>query len=170
MESPLPLTKMLKFNLPFRVLAILACTVIASVARESATVAPEQPAKDKAVGYDNKIKVSPLLISSTTADGAPIVYPKTDNPEVRILMIDIPPGTETGWHKHPMPCYGYIVSGSITVELENGTKNKFEAGQALAEVVNTLHNGKNTGTETTRILMVVTGAKDVPSAVAIPKP
>ena len=136
------------------------------VAQPTAPAATEATPKQ----YDKAIKVEPLLITSTTASGAPIVYPKTDNPEVRILMIDVPAGAETGWHKHPSPCYGYVLSGSITVELEDGTKNTFSAGQALAEVVNTLHNGKNTGTEPTRLLMVVTGEKGTPTAVATPKP
>jgi hypothetical protein len=41
----------------------------------------------------------------------------------------------------------------------------FNAGQALAEIVNTLHNGKNTGTEPVKLVLFVTGEKDVPFTV-----
>lgn len=138
-------------------LAFLTSTAVLAQARE-----PVDPGA--ANHYKKGITVSPLLVTSTTADGAPIVYPETDTPEVRVLLIEVPPGAETGWHIHPMPCYGYILSGSITVELEDGTRHTFRKGEALAEIVNTPHNGKNTGTEPTRILMTVVGSKGVPVA------
>ncbi len=135
--------------------ALLTSTAVLTQAREPVKTGAEND-------YNKGITVSPLLVTSTTADGAPIVYPETDTPEVRVLLIEVPPGAETGWHTHPMPCYGYILSGSITVELADGTKHTFTKGQALAEIVNTAHNGKNTGTEPTRILMTVISSKGVP--------
>jgi len=112
--------------------------------------------------YSQDIKVTPVLTTSTTPDGKPIVYPQTENPEVRIILVEIPPGKETGWHIHPMPCYGYILSGSVTVTTEDGKSATYTEGQGLAELVNVPHIGKNNGTEPTRILMVVTGEKGVP--------
>lgn len=113
--------------------------------------------------YPQAVVVQSVLQTGTTASGQPIVYPKTDSPEVRILMVDIPPGTETGWHRHPMPCYAYVLSGSVTVELKNGTNYTFHAGEGFAETVGTLHNGKNTGKEPVKLVMTVTGAKGVPT-------
>lgn len=160
-----PSSNLLKTS--FGVAVLLIGTWSTALTREPAT----QPASPSTAPkqYDQAIKVEPLLVSSTTANGAPIVYPKTDNPEVRILHIEVPPGAETGWHIHPTPCYGYILSGSLTVELEDGTKMTYKAGQALAEVVNTRHNGKNTGTEPAKLIMVVTGEKGSPNAIAEPK-
>jgi quercetin dioxygenase-like cupin family protein len=113
--------------------------------------------------YGKAIAVQTLLQTGTTASGQPIVYPKTDKPEVRMLLVEIPPGTETGWHRHPMPCYAYILSGNVTVELENGKSYTFHAGEGFAETVGTLHNGKNPGKEPVKILMTVTGEKAVPT-------
>jgi len=113
--------------------------------------------------YTKTITVASLLATGTTASGQPIVYPKTDAPEVRTLLVEIPAGAETGWHRHPMPAYAYMLSGSVTVELENGTRYTFHAGEAFAETVGVLHNGKNTGTEPARILMTVTSQKGVPT-------
>lgn len=85
-----------------------------------------------------------------------------------MLLVELPPGAETGWHTHPMPCCAYILSGQITVEVRDrkghSTKHTYRAGQAIAETVNTLHNGKNTGKTPVRILMTVVGVKDVPVA------
>ena len=86
----------------------------------------------------------------------------TDKPQVTMLLVEIPPGAETGWHKHPVPCYAYILSGSVTVEIENGKTNTFHAGQAFAETVNTMHNGKNTGDEPVKIVMTAIGEQKEP--------
>lgn len=120
-------------------------------------------AEPKSDDYSKGIVVQSLLQTSTTASGQPIVYPKTDSPEVRMLMVDIPPGAETGWHRHPMPCYAYILSGSVTVELDNGKNYTFHAGQGFAETVGTLHNGKNSGKEPVKLVMTVLGVKGVPT-------
>jgi len=121
-------------------------------------------------GYKPVIKVTPLLRQSTTAAGQPIVYPTTNNPEVTAVRVIIPPGAETGWHKHPFPCYGYILSGELTVEMEGREAEHLKGGQALVESVNVLHNGKNTGTEPVELVMFVTGEKNLPFTVKEPAP
>lgn len=112
--------------------------------------------------YSKGVVVTPVLVTGTTTNGAAIAYPKTDSPEVKVLMVEIPPGAETGWHRHPLPAVAYVLSGSLRVDLENGQHYSVQAGQAIAEVVGTLHNGHNTGTEPVRILMTVIGQKGVP--------
>lgn len=112
--------------------------------------------------YTKGVVATPVLVTGSTANGAPIAYPKTDAPEVKVLVVDIPPGTETGWHRHPIPAVAYVLTGSVTVELENGKRYTARAGEAFAEVVGTLHNGHNTGTEPVRIIMTVIGQKGVP--------
>jgi quercetin dioxygenase-like cupin family protein len=125
------------------------------------TVAQAQPTE----GYLPVIKATPLLKTTTTAGDQPIVYPKVDQPEVTAVLVEIPPGAQTGWHKHPFPAYAYLLSGVLTVELEGGKANTFKAGDAIAETVNMLHNGKNAGKEPVKLIMFVTGAKGEPFTV-----
>jgi len=113
-----------------------------------------------AEGYRPAIKVTPLLRSSETVAGQPIVYPNVVDPEVTAVRVTIPPGAQTGWHRHPFPCYGYMLAGNLTVEMEGGKSTALTAGQALVESVNVLHNGRNTGTTPVEIVMFVTGEKD----------
>ncbi len=127
-------------------------------------------AREQPKGYGAKVQVELLAMTSKTANGDPIVYPQTENPEVRILKVTIPPGHATGWHTHPMPAYGYMLAGELTVELPDGSKNTFKAGQAVVEVVNVLHEGKNTGSEPAVVLMVITTEKDKPATIAGEKP
>ena len=137
-----------------------ACIALTAIALVSVFCQAEP--SPKAAEYAAAVRVKPLLQATTTASGQPIQYPTTDRPEVRMLMVEIPPGTETGWHKHPSHCYAYVVSGAVTVELENGKSTTIKAGQAYAEVFDTWHNGKNSGTEPCKILMVVNGEEGVP--------
>lgn len=115
--------------------------------------------------YNNDVKVTKVLRTSTNAAGQPIVYPHDSPAEVSVLIVDIPPGKQTGWHKHPVPLFGYVLSGTITVHFANGKKNVFHQGDALAEAVNVLHNGVNEGTEPVKLLIFVAGEKNVPFTV-----
>ncbi|MFZ4682735.1 MAG: hypothetical protein ACOYMS_09550 [Terrimicrobiaceae bacterium] len=71
---------------------------------------------DDSEGYKKEIQVTPLLRTTTTVAGQPIVYPKTDDAQVTAVHVEIPPGTQTGWHKHPFPCFAYILSGTLDLE------------------------------------------------------
>ena len=116
-------------------------------------------------GYLPVVRATPLLRTTTTSAEQAIVYPKTDHPEVTALLVEIPPGAETGWHRHPFPCYAYLLSGELSVEIEGGKVNHFKAGDAVVESVNLLHNGKNTGTVPAKLVMFVTGEKGQPFTV-----
>jgi quercetin dioxygenase-like cupin family protein len=116
-------------------------------------------------GYLPAIKATPILRTTTTAGGQPIVYPKVEDPEVSAVLVEIPPGAETGWHTHPFPAYAYVLSGELVVELEGGKVNTFKAGDAIAETVNMLHNGRNAGSEPVKLILFVTGAKGLPFTV-----
>lgn len=119
-------------------------------------------------GYASKVRVTPLLKTSVTSSGDPVAYLRTDQPEVTAVEVEIPPGAETGWHRHPVPCYAYILAGSLEVELETGRTNSLKAGQALVETVGVAHNGRNRGTEPVRLVMFITGEKGKPFTVPAP--
>ncbi|MBL0038734.1 MAG: cupin domain-containing protein, partial [Nitrosomonadales bacterium] len=50
---------------------------------------------------------------------------------------------ETGWHSHPVSSFGLVLEGELEVQLKSGALKRLKAGEALAEVINTLHNGRN---------------------------
>ena len=73
-------------------------------------------------------------------------------------IVTMLPGEETGIHFHPVPTYGYILDGELTVSYPGGVEKTYRKGEAVMEAVGTLHNGKNLGTEPARILVVFMGA------------
>jgi quercetin dioxygenase-like cupin family protein len=114
--------------------------------------------------YNHEIRTTPLLSADTTASGQPIKYPKTAHPLVTMLLVEIPPRKQTGWHIHRRPMVAYILSGTLTVQFQGGKSATYKAGQAMAEVLNTPHNGINNGRETVKILVTVIGEKGIPVA------
>jgi quercetin dioxygenase-like cupin family protein len=102
------------------------------------------------------VQVSTILKTGTSWDGKPIEYP-TGKAEVTGLVIEIPPGGETGWHQHPVPSFGMILEGELEVKLKDGSVKRLKAGEALAEVTNTFHNGRNAGSGPLKLVVFYAG-------------
>lgn len=102
------------------------------------------------------VSVTTILKTQTTWDGTPIAYP-AGQVEVTGMLVEIAVGAQTGWHLHPVPSFAVIVQGELEVHLKNGDVKKLKAGDGLAEVVNTLHNGHNVGTTPVKLFVFYTG-------------
>ena len=115
-----------------------------------------------ATDYAAAVKVTRLLKTTTDAAGRPLAYPKPEDgqAEVTALMVEMPPGAQTGWHKHPISCIGYLIEGELEVTLADGRVHKLKAGEALCEVVDLDHNGVNRGAVPVKLVMFVLGTKD----------
>jgi quercetin dioxygenase-like cupin family protein len=129
----------------------LAATLLASP-----IVAAKEPPVIGKEAYAKEIKITQLLKTTTEGTGKPIVYPK-GTPEVTMVHVVIPPGAQTGWHRHPVPCFAYVLEGEFTIEHEDGTIKPVKAGEALPEVIDVLHNGINRGTAPVKLIMFVAG-------------
>ncbi len=105
----------------------------------------------------SSVKVTPLLKTQTSWDGAPIEYPK-GKAEITGMIVEIAPGGETGWHLHPVPSFGMLLEGELEVSLKTGAKKIIKQGEALAEVVNTLHNGRAISKTPVKILVFYAGS------------
>ncbi|WP_419906928.1 cupin domain-containing protein [Hoeflea sp.] len=102
-------------------------------------------------------RVEPLLDDKTTVLGQPLAYPQQGDAKIQSAIVTLLPGEETGTHTHPYPTYGYILSGELTVTYPGGVEKVYKQGQAVMDAVNEPHNGRNTGTEPVRILVVFMG-------------
>lgn len=125
------------------------------------------------LGVDSKAriqqaKVYELVKSGTSWDGALLpAYPK-GHPEITILRIVIPPGAALAKHKHPVINAGVLLKGELTVRTEGGKTLHLKAGEAIVEVENTWHNGKNEGAEPAEIIVFYAGAEGAPITVYKP--
>jgi quercetin dioxygenase-like cupin family protein len=118
-----------------------------------------------AADYSAGVMAKVLSKTSVTGNGQKISYPSTEKAEVTAMTVELAPGAETGWHKHPIPVYAYVVSGSLSVELEGGKVLSFGAGEAVFEVVNTFHNGRNSGTDPVKLAVFYLGSEGTPNVI-----
>lgn len=110
----------------------------------------------------NPEAVQPLLQTTVNSPGQPIAYPQNGTPEVTALLVEMAPGEETGWHQHPVPLLGYLLTGELTVYQISGEKRIVRTGEVSLESVNVIHNGVNEGALPLRMIVFVVGLKDVP--------
>ena len=101
------------------------------------------------------IKVTPLIQSTQSWNGTPIAYPE-GQAQITGLMIEIAPGADTGWHQHPAPSFGVITQGTLEVTLRDGQVKRLQTGDALIEVVNTDHIGRNVGDVPVKLCLLYT--------------
>jgi quercetin dioxygenase-like cupin family protein len=110
------------------------------------------------------VTTATILKTTTSWDGKPLAYP-SGQAEITGMVIEIMPGGETGWHLHPVPSFGMMLDGELEVRQKNGATKRLRKGDALAEVVNTLHNGRNVGGSPVRIVVFYAGATNLPLTV-----
>lgn len=115
-----------------------------------------------AMAQENGIQMEVLLRSSQTWDGAALpAYPDAP-PEISIVKLTVPPGTELPIHRHPFINGGVLLSGMLTVRTEDGQETHLNAGDALLEVVDTWHAGRNHGAVPTIALVFYVGTPHTP--------
>jgi len=117
--------------------------------------------------FNDRIQSQENLSTTKTWDGAPIHYP-SGTAKVTGAIHTIPPGVETGWHLHPVPCFALVLEGELVVELKDGRTKKLKAGDTLAEVIGTLHNGKNTGKVPLKIAIFYIGNTELKNTILCP--
>jgi len=110
----------------------------------------------------NKISIDVLAKTSVSWDGSNLPQYLQGKPEVTILKITIPPNTALPIHKHPVINAGILLKGELTVVTEEKKIIHIKAGDALVEVVNKWHNGRNEGNEPAEILVFYAGIQNTP--------
>jgi quercetin dioxygenase-like cupin family protein len=118
--------------------------------------------------YNSGVKATLILKTTTTTGNYPAKYLNTQVPEITAMKVEIKPGAETGWHSHPVPLYAYVLEGDLTVEIKGGRTYQFAAGDAIVEVVNVPHNGKNLGATPVVLIVFYTGETGRPNTVITP--
>lgn len=93
--------------------------------------------------YNNKLVVEELLQSEVNGMGQKIRYPEVKDAKVTMTKITFPPGETTGWHKHDIPVFSYIIKGTLTVETGDGKMMQYKENTCFSESYNIYHKGTN---------------------------
>ncbi len=101
-------------------------------------------------------RVVPLVATSQTILDEPISYPR-GTAQIISAIVTLQPGESTGFHKHGVPTYGYILSGAVTVDYGTHGTRTYRAGTGFMEAMDVWHDGTNDGSAPCRILVVFMG-------------
>lgn len=125
---------------------------------------------DEKLAYEG-IAVVELKTANPSADvlGRPLAYPG-GKPVVRGYRITLPPGKATMLHKHPVPLYAYILSGTLEVDYGAKGKHIFRPGDGFLEAVEWCHAGRAVGSEPVVLLSVYMGSAGAQNTVDCPVP
>jgi quercetin dioxygenase-like cupin family protein len=105
--------------------------------------------------------VRTVLSTGDTVTGEPLRYPTAAPAQLTALEITLQPGQQTGWHTHPVPLFGYILEGELTVDYGPKGQRVYRKGDGLAEAMTEAHNGRNLGATPVTILAVFIGEEGV---------
>jgi quercetin dioxygenase-like cupin family protein len=61
--------------------------------------------------------------------------------------------------------YAYVLAGTLEVALENGQVLTYKSGDAIIEVVDTLHNGRYREADPVRLVVFYVGIQGSPNVV-----
>jgi quercetin dioxygenase-like cupin family protein len=72
--------------------------------------------------------------------------------EIVQVLTEIPAGVQSGWHQHPGEEVGYILAGTVRMEIEQKDTLTLNAGDPFLIPPRTPHNALDLGPETGRML------------------
>jgi quercetin dioxygenase-like cupin family protein len=83
-------------------------------------------------------------------------------------VADFPTGAASGKHTHPGEEVGYVLEGTVTVEVEGKAPVVLNAGGAFLIPNGTVHNARNTGPGAAKVLATYIVEKGKPTATPVP--
>ena len=116
-----------------------------------------------------KVKATELLRGARSWDGAEMPDYPVGRPELVAMRYEFPAGEKLGWHHHDVMNYGFVAQGELTIVDVNGNEKVFRAGEALIEMVDTIHRGENRGSEPVVLYMFYVSQPGLPLSVQHPE-
>ncbi len=117
----------------------------------------------------SKVESVELIRTNQSWDGVELPDYLEGRPELVAVKYVFPAGQKLGWHHHPVINYGVLVQGELTIIGQDGKEKVVHEGEAVVEMVNTIHHGENRGTKPVILYMFYLSQKDKPLAVQHPE-
>ena len=100
-----------------------------------------------------QVQTTEIIRTSQSWDGAELPDYLRGRPEIVAVKYEIPAGQSLGWHHHPVMNFGILVQGELTIISKDGTEKTVHEGEAVIEMVGTIHHGENRGTKPVLLYM-----------------
>jgi quercetin dioxygenase-like cupin family protein len=161
---------MMKKMMNWVFVATLVCSasVLTSCKQKQVQQAPENNAEVQVADSAKKVVSTELIRTDKSWDGVELPDYLQGRPELVAVKYVIPAGQKLGWHHHPVMNYGVLVQGELTIIGQDGKEKVVHEGEAVVEMVGTIHHGENRGTKDVILYMFYLSQKDMPLAVQHP--
>ena len=116
-----------------------------------------------------KVKSVELIRTSQSWDGVALPDYLQGRPELVAVKYVFPAGQKLGWHHHPVMNYGVLVQGELTIIGADGKEKVVHEGEAVVEMVNTIHHGENRGKKDVILYMFYLSQEGMELAVQHPE-
>jgi quercetin dioxygenase-like cupin family protein len=133
------------------VFALSLAAVVATLG-PAAGAAPQAPTVKA-----SQIRVAPL--------------PKLDGEHLTMRLVEVtyPPGAVSQAHRHPCPLVGYMLSGTIRMQIDNGAPQDYSAGDTFVELPTNVHTSATNLSPDTPAKFLVTFLCDKETPLTVPE-
>lgn len=118
---------------------------------------------------DTEVRTTELLHTSQSWDGAELPDYPAGRPELVAIRYHFPPGQKLDWHHHDVMNFGVVQQGELTIITVDGKEKTVREGEAVVEMVGTVHHGENRGNATVVLDMFYLSQKGRPLSVPHPE-
>ena len=115
------------------------------------------------------VQTTELIRTSQSWDGKELPDYLQGCPEIVAMKYEIPAGQKLGWHHHPVMNHGILVQGELTIVSLDGTEKVVHEGEAVVEMVGTIHHGENRGLKPVILYMFYLSQEGLPLSVQHPE-
>ena len=156
-------------NWVFAAALICGASVLTSCKEKQVQQDQENTAEQQVADSVKKVVSAELIRTSQSWDGVELPDYLQGRPELVAVKYVFPAGQKLGWHHHPVINYGILVQGELTIIGQDGKEKVVHEGEAVVEMVNTIHHGENRGKKPVILYMFYLSQKDLPLAVQHPE-
>ena len=98
--------------------------------------------------------------------------PKMDGANLKVHAIEVtyPPGATSTAHRHPCPVIGYMVSGTMRMQVSDGPVTDYKPGETFVEMPSDVHRMATNPSTDTPAVFLATFVCDKETPLSVPEP
>ena len=150
-------------------IVLVSATIVFGVAAVCNSLTSSKEAHAQEDAPEEQVVSTELIRTSQSWDGVELPDYLQGRPELVAVKYVFPAGKKLGWHHHPVMNYGVLVEGELTIIGQDGKEKVVHEGEAVVEMVNTIHHGENRGKKPVVLYMFYLAQKGMPLAVQHPE-
>ncbi len=99
-----------------------------------------------------------------------VALPKMDgaNLKVHAIQVTYPPGATSSAHRHPCPVFGYMISGTMRMQVSDQPPAEYKAGDSFSEMPTDIHRMATNPSADTPAVFLATFVCDKETPLSVP--